>query len=136
MRQVVRIFSLSTVKCQPAHYRQTSQALIKETLAGRKNVSPQTVYETTQLYLAGALKIACVGLQCVGFNDLLYRAILEQATKCTQTGLWRSPFGFDHCLNSDAGLTPRLFSLPGTPVHRPRDVDNPSNLAGEFFKTR
>jgi hypothetical protein len=135
MRQVVRSFSLS-IEHQPAHYRQTTQALIKETLTGRKNVSPQTVYETTQLYLAGALKIACVGLQCVGFNDLLYRTILEQATKCIQTGRWRSPFGFDPCLNSDAGLTPRLFSLPGTPVHRPCDVDNSNNLAGEFFRTR
>ncbi len=130
------ILSLSAVEYQPVHYRQTTQALIKETLAGRKNVSPQTVYETTQLYLAGALKIACVGLQCVGFNDLLYRTILEQATKCVQTGRWRSPFGFDICLNSDAGLTPRLFSLPGTPVHRPCDVNNANNLAGEFCKTK
>ena len=136
MRRVVMIFSLFTVECQPAHCRQTTQTLIKETLAGRKNVSPQTVYETTQLYLAGALKIACVGLQCVGFNDLLYRTILEQATKCVQTGRWRSPFGFDLCLNSDTGLTPRLFSLPGTPVRRPCNVDNPNNLAGEFCKTR
>ena len=115
------------------HCQQTTQALIKETLAGRKNVSPQTVYETTQLYLAGALRIACVGLQCIGFNDLLYRTILEQATKCVQTGRWRSPFGFDLGLNSDTGLTPRLFSLPGTPVRRPCDVDN---LAGEYCKTR
>ena len=136
MRRVVVIFSLSTVEYQQPYCQQTTQALIKETLAGRKNVSPQTVYETTQLYLAGALKIACVGLQCVGFNDLLYRTILEQATKCGQTGRWRSPFGFDLCLNSDTGLTPRLFSLPGTPVHRPRDIDIPNNLAGEFCKAR
>jgi hypothetical protein len=99
-------------------------------------VSPQTIYETTQLYLAGALRVACVGLQCVGFNDLLYRTILEQATKCAQTGRWRSPFGFDPGLNSDAGLTPRLFSLPGTPVQRPSDVDNANNLVGDFCKTR
>jgi len=118
------------------HSQQTSQSLVKETLAGRKNVSPQTVYETTQLYLAGALKIACVGLHCVGFNDLLYRTILDHATKCAQTGRWRVPFSFDLCLNSDAGLTPRLFSLPGTPVHRPSDVDNANNPVGEFCKTR
>ncbi|KAI0251360.1 hypothetical protein BJV78DRAFT_1126595, partial [Lactifluus subvellereus] len=116
----------------------TTQSLIKETLAGRKNVSPQIVYETTQLYLAGALKIACVGLQCVGFNDLLYRTILEQATKCAQSGRWRSPFSFDLCLNSDVSLTPRLFSLPGTPVNRSSDGDNlnANNLTGDFCRTR
>jgi len=133
--KAVRLDDLTTKEFEQLS-NETTQALIKETLAGRKNVSPQTVYETTQLYLAGALKIACVGLQCVGFNDLLYRTILEQATRCTQTGRWRSQFGFDLCLNSDTGLTPRLFSLPGTPVHRPCDVDNPNNLAGEFCKTR
>ncbi|KAN0126871.1 hypothetical protein V8E52_000511 [Russula decolorans] len=133
--KAVRLDDLTTKEFEQLS-NETTQALIKETLAGRKNVSPQTVYETTQLYLAGALKIACVGLQCIGFNDLLYRTILEQATKCVQTGRWRSPFGFDLCLNSDTGLTPRLFSLPGTPVRRPCDIDNPNNLAGEFCKTR
>ncbi|KAI0307209.1 hypothetical protein B0F90DRAFT_1622036 [Multifurca ochricompacta] len=114
----------------------TIQALVKETLTGRKNVSPQTVYETTQLYFAGALKIACVGLQCIGFNDLLYRTILEQAEKCAQTGRWRSPFSFDPCLNSDAGFTPRLFSLPGTLVDRSGEGNNVSTGVGEFCKTR
>jgi hypothetical protein len=99
-------------------------------------VSPQTIYETTQLYSAGALKIACVGLQCVGFNDLLYRTILEQARKCAQSGRWRTPFSFDLGLNSDASLTPRLFSLPGTPVNRSIDGDDANNLAGDFCKTR
>ncbi|TEB31480.1 hypothetical protein FA13DRAFT_370265 [Coprinellus micaceus] len=47
---------------------ETTSALIKETLAGRKNTTPQNNYETGQLYTAGALKIACVALQCVGFN--------------------------------------------------------------------
>ncbi|OJT02011.1 hypothetical protein TRAPUB_7545 [Trametes pubescens] len=69
---------------------QTSQALIKETLAGRKNTSPQNIYETGQLYSAGALKIACIGLQCIGFNDVLYRGLLEHAAHCTQTGKWRA----------------------------------------------
>ncbi|KAH9062748.1 hypothetical protein EDB87DRAFT_259550 [Lactarius vividus] len=114
---------------------ETTQALIKETLAGRKNVSPQTVYETTQLYLAGALKIACVGLQCVGFNNLLYRTIIEQATRCAQTGRWRGPFGFDLRLNSDADLTPRLFSLPRTSVDCLDEGGNKNTLAGEFHKT-
>lgn len=55
---------------------------MKETIASRKNTSPQNFYETSQLYAAGALKVACVGLQCVGFNDVLYRTI------CTQSGKW------------------------------------------------
>lgn len=57
----------------------TTQAIVKETIAARKNVSPQNVYEVTQLYAAGALKVACVGLQCVGFNNAMYKALLEQA---------------------------------------------------------
>ncbi|KAI0268312.1 hypothetical protein BC834DRAFT_686467 [Gloeopeniophorella convolvens] len=115
---------------------ETTQALIKETLSGRKNVSPQIVYETTQLYMAGALKVACVGLQCVGFNNLLYKTILDQVTKCAHSGRWRNAFGFDLSSNSDAVLTPRLFSLPGTPVHRSADGDVASNSAQEFCKTR
>ena len=63
---------------------QTTQILVKETIASRKNTSPQNFYETSQLYAAGALKVACVGLQCVGFNDVLYRTI------CAQSGKWRA----------------------------------------------
>ncbi|KAG8217088.1 hypothetical protein J3R82DRAFT_5115 [Butyriboletus roseoflavus] len=58
---------------------ETTQAIVRETLAGRKNVSPQNHYETSQLYAAGALRVACVGLHCVGFSDDLYRGILEQS---------------------------------------------------------
>ena len=58
---------------------QTTQALIKETLAARKNVSPQNYYETNQLYAAGALRVACVGLQCIGFSDAVYHGVLEQS---------------------------------------------------------
>ena len=63
---------------------QTSQLLIKETISGRKNTSPQNLYETAQLYAAGALKIACIGLQCIGFNNVLYRTI------CAQSGKWKT----------------------------------------------
>ncbi|OCH86198.1 hypothetical protein OBBRIDRAFT_797418 [Obba rivulosa] len=69
---------------------ETTSAIIKETLAGRKNTSPQNVYETGQLYAAGALRVTCVGLQCIGFNNALYRAIVEQAAKCAQAGKWRN----------------------------------------------
>ncbi|KAI6021151.1 hypothetical protein EDC04DRAFT_2575661, partial [Pisolithus marmoratus] len=58
---------------------ETTQALIKETLAGRKNVSPQNTYETGQLYAAGALRVSCIGLQCIGFNNEVYHGALEQS---------------------------------------------------------
>lgn len=51
------------------------------------------MYETSQLYAVGALKVACIGLQCVGFNAPMYRAILEQANKCAQSGKWRAMGG-------------------------------------------
>ncbi|KAF9460871.1 hypothetical protein BDZ94DRAFT_1168774, partial [Collybia nuda] len=60
---------------------ETAQAIVKDTISARKNTSPQNVYEVTQLYAAGALKVACVGLQCVGFNNAMYKALLEQANK-------------------------------------------------------
>lgn len=83
------------------HTSQTSQALIKETLSSRKNTSPQNIYETSQLYSAGALKVACVGLQCIGFNNTLYRSLLEHAALCTQTGKWRvSSGGFNVNVNT------------------------------------
>jgi len=68
---------------------QTTSAIVKETLSGRKNSSPQNTYETSQLYAVGALKVACVGLQCVGFNQTVYKSILEHATKFGQTK-WKS----------------------------------------------
>jgi hypothetical protein len=60
---------------------QTRDALVKETLAGRKNVTPQIIFETSQLYAAGALKIAVVGIQCVGFNRMLYSVALQQTQR-------------------------------------------------------
>ncbi|KAM5542076.1 hypothetical protein V8D89_004386 [Ganoderma adspersum] len=87
--------------------QETSQALVKETLAGRKNTSPQNVYEAGQLYSVGALKIACIGLQCIGFNTTLYRSLLEHAALCTQTGKWRvQAGGFSGNVNVNTGLGP------------------------------
>ncbi|TFY81603.1 hypothetical protein EWM64_g2414 [Hericium alpestre] len=119
---------------------ETAQALIKETLAGRKNTSPQNIYETTQLYSAGALKLACVGLQCIGFNNTLYRTILEQASKCTQNGRWRDPFGpaetasgalWDSGLaTTDATNTITAFStFPGSEAFDSDDCNDPSAVA-------
>jgi hypothetical protein len=76
--------------------------LIKETILHRKNVSPQNIYETGQLYTAGALKVACIGLQCIGFNEVLYKGLLLQAETCTKTGQWRGPAVG---LGADAGWT-------------------------------
>ncbi|TFK20120.1 hypothetical protein FA15DRAFT_625850 [Coprinopsis marcescibilis] len=64
---------------------ETTSALIKETLAARKNCTPQTTYETGQLYAAGALKLACVGLQCVGFNQEVYHSVSELSAKLLQS---------------------------------------------------
>ncbi|KAI5118092.1 hypothetical protein M0805_007742 [Coniferiporia weirii] len=72
---------------------EASSMLIKDTLAGRKNTSPNVHYEVSQLYTAGALKVACVGLQCVGFNSGLYHTIMEQAAKCQQSGRWKVGWG-------------------------------------------
>jgi hypothetical protein len=72
---------------------QTTQAIIKDTLAARKNISPQNLYEIAQLYAAGALKVGCVGLKCVGFSNGLYRAILEQANRYSGNGKWKEGVG-------------------------------------------
>ena len=73
------------------HTNQTTQAIIKDTLSARKNTSPQNIYEVGQLYAAGALKAACIGLQCIGFDEKLYHALLFQADVCAKTGRWRPP---------------------------------------------
>lgn len=68
---------------------QAIQAIIKETLASRKNTSPQNLYETNQLYTVGALKVACIALQCIGFDESLYKELLERAEVCKKAGRWR-----------------------------------------------
>ncbi|KAL1706341.1 hypothetical protein EV121DRAFT_201651, partial [Schizophyllum commune] len=57
---------------------EATQSIAKETLAARRNTSPQHFFEVKELYGAGALAVACVGLQCVGFNRQLHQALLEQ----------------------------------------------------------
>lgn len=59
---------------------------MKETVAGRKNATPQVIFETSQLYAAGALKVAVVGIQCVGFNRMLYSVALQQAQRFQGSG--------------------------------------------------
>ncbi|KAG2139042.1 hypothetical protein DEU56DRAFT_980433 [Suillus clintonianus] len=88
---------------------ETTQTLIKETLAGRKNLSPQNLYETGQLYAAGALRIACIGLQCVGFSSAMYRAVLEQAT----LGKWRGIGWSGPTASSSSDTTIEGDGIPG-----------------------
>ncbi|KAJ3885779.1 hypothetical protein GG344DRAFT_82358 [Lentinula edodes] len=64
---------------------ETTQAIVKETIEGRKNTSAQNIYEVSQLYAAGALKVAVIALQCVGFNQSMYHLLLEHASKCTSS---------------------------------------------------
>ncbi|KIY71281.1 hypothetical protein CYLTODRAFT_487346 [Cylindrobasidium torrendii FP15055 ss-10] len=70
-----------TIKEWEVLSNETIQSIIKETLSARKNISPQNVYEVSQLYAAGALKVACIGMQCVGFNRSVYDAVLQQADR-------------------------------------------------------
>ncbi|KAI6094543.1 hypothetical protein EV401DRAFT_1896295 [Pisolithus croceorrhizus] len=46
----------------------TTQAQIKEPFGGQSMLL-QNTYETGQLYAVGALRLSCVGLQCIGFNN-------------------------------------------------------------------
>ncbi|EED83673.1 predicted protein [Postia placenta Mad-698-R] len=91
---------------------ETAQALIKETLAGRRNTSAQNAYETGQLYAAGALKVGCIGLQCIGFNEGLYVMVMEQAGKCGQTGRWRIGTS---CGGHSPGATWTTMTMPLSP---------------------
>ncbi|KAJ8093460.1 hypothetical protein PM082_020317 [Marasmius tenuissimus] len=75
-----------TAKEWEALSNETTQFLVKDTLSGRKNISPQNVYEVGQLYAAGALRIACIGLQCIGFNKLMYNTLLEYVDMASQLG--------------------------------------------------
>ena len=88
--------------------------IIKETLTGRKNLSAQNNYETSQLYAAGALKVACIGLQCVGFNEGLYRGLLDHAAACVQgTVKRRAGLGPGAAWNIQANSSPSPTSSPG-----------------------
>lgn len=86
---------------------------MKETIAGRKNTSPQNIYETSQLYTSGALRVACVGLQCVGFNDDVYRAILDQSAKFVQTK-WKTITGAVIPLPPSDTLSGNIKPMPGS----------------------
>ncbi|KAF5349492.1 hypothetical protein D9756_008913 [Leucocoprinus leucothites] len=64
---------------------ETANYLVEEIISARKHISPQNIYEVNQLYNAGVPKIASVGLECVGFNQEVYKSFLERAAKFTQS---------------------------------------------------
>lgn len=108
------------------------QVIIKETLAGRKNISAQNNYETGQLYAAGALKVACIGLQCVGFNEGLYRGLLDHAAACVQgTVKRRVGLGPGAAWNVQANFSPSPTSSPGLGGFNKQDVHGyPGSIRG------
>jgi hypothetical protein len=90
------------------------QAIVKDTLVGRKNLTAQNNYETNQLYSIGALKVACIGLQCVGFNEGLYRGLLDHAATFVQgTVKRRAGLGSGTSWNVQASSSPSPVSSPG-----------------------
>lgn len=102
------------------HVPKTVQALVKQTLAARKNTTPQNVYETGQLYAAGALRVGCIGLQCVGFSLNVYTQLIEAAERCAQTGRWMSAQG-----GATAG-GPGSIWIPPSPKLSPHAAPLPS----------
>ena len=108
------------------------QVIIKETLAGRKNLSAQNNYEVNQLYTAGALKVACIGLQCVGFNEGLYRGLLDHAAACVQ-GMTkrREGLGSGAAWNMQANsASPSLTTSPGFGGFNKQSIYNYSGGGG------
>jgi len=84
-------------------------AIVKETVAGRKNSSPQTTYETTQLYAAGALKVAVIGLQCVGFNQEVYQSVVEYSVRFGENK-WKSIAAAASSSSSSVEASPAITS--------------------------
>jgi hypothetical protein len=70
---------------------QTKRAIINDTLAERASVSPAVKYEVAQLYAVGALSVACVGLQCVGYDAQLSAALFAHAELVGNTIRRRPP---------------------------------------------
>ncbi|KAJ8508184.1 hypothetical protein ONZ45_g9531 [Pleurotus djamor] len=100
--------------------RQTTSAIVKDTILARRNSSPQNVYEVAQLYACGALKVACVGLQCVGFNTTVFHALVDHANKYAQAALSAKRVPSAPCsrtstpLHSPLVMTPPINGFPWT----------------------
>ncbi|KDQ34118.1 hypothetical protein PLEOSDRAFT_1031682, partial [Pleurotus ostreatus PC15] len=96
-----------TTKEWDALSTETTSAIVKDTILARRNSSPQNIYEVTQLYTCGALKVACIGIQCVGFNLAVFHALLDHATK------------YAHAAMSSKNGTSAPCSRSDTPLHSP-----------------
>ena len=91
------------------------------------------MYETGQLYAAGALKVACIGLQCIGFNEDLYRDLLALADGCSKIGRWRAPVtGLAMSPTWTTGASPRLefeaMKISGSPKDFDRIVTEKTTM--------
>ncbi|KZV90814.1 hypothetical protein EXIGLDRAFT_694276 [Exidia glandulosa HHB12029] len=68
-------------------------AIIAETLRERRAVAPQLQLDVRQMYELGILRVACIGLQCTGYNQRLCETVYRHAEKCRRTGQWKGvPF--------------------------------------------
>ncbi|KAF6758611.1 hypothetical protein DFP72DRAFT_176996 [Ephemerocybe angulata] len=104
---------------------ETTSALIKETLAGRKNTTPQNNYETGQLYAAGALKLACIALQCVGFNLEVYHSVSDLATRFVQTK-WKPAVTAN---TNNLGMSPSAGSTSSSTIGTPSISSNANGFS-------
>ncbi|KAF8993975.1 hypothetical protein BDQ17DRAFT_1367555 [Cyathus striatus] len=119
---------------------ETQQSISKDTISGRKNVSPQNIYEVSQLYRCGALKAACIGLQCVGFRQDVYKSLLDQSATYTKQRVvvqTQAPKVSDQVLTSVASRskTPDITRLvvPPPPFLRSSSA---SSAEGILWNTR
>jgi len=95
VRQILRNYILSDARFSLyfAHLPQMKEALVDLTLRDRRVVAPQLRLDVKQLYELGALKIACVALQCTGYNKRLCDAVYRHVDKCRRLGHWKGiPF--------------------------------------------
>ncbi|KAH6919293.1 hypothetical protein BKA70DRAFT_1394622 [Coprinopsis sp. MPI-PUGE-AT-0042] len=110
---------------------ETKAAIVKETLAARKNTTPQTNYETGQLYAAGALKLAVVGLQCIGFSQEIYHSVTSLSTELLQATASAAA-----AAAAAAAMKPNSSPTTSTPGSMPKPKLNSSPLFNAFMANK
>ncbi|KAF5349599.1 hypothetical protein D9756_008909 [Leucocoprinus leucothites] len=117
----------------------TTNYLVKGTVSARKNVWPQNIYEVNQLYNAGVLKVAFVGLQCASFDQEVHKSFLEHADPFSQAKWKPMNTGTISTINAnnpdssttgikgpEIGATSNLLAKPaGTPVKPALGISRP-----------
>lgn len=64
-----------------------------ETLRERRSIAPQLQLDVRQMYELGVLRVACVALQCTGYNQRLCDASAKHVEKCLRLSQWKGvPF--------------------------------------------